>query len=159
MKARIFGLLKLLLQVVLFLLSGRWVRLGDERRAAAPAAESKRQREQAPGPPLQRRRVFDARRRRPAPLSTARSARTASEREQGSPSAAPAPRDSLTGQNAYALRQEGKGAYALRSASPAVPGHSGKARPRSLVATLRDRRALAESLTIGEALGPRRPPR
>lgn len=150
MKRLLLALLKLLLQLVLFALTGKWVKIGQPTRSAAPPQRAK-QRPQQGGVRAPRAKVFDATRSprptQPASFEPASLEEVYLELEHHLPGAEAVPStDSLlTGREPRRRARKRK----LRE----LPPPSGD---MSLARALRDRRSLREAVVLGAAFAPRR---
>ena len=172
MKQLILGLLKLLLQIILFLLLGKWVQIGPREQKPLPRKEARKQRAQRDGS-LKRgdqprgdkvgrgRPLFD-RTRRVASRSPEQPTELMVEELQGGESlvsleelSAGEPLPSLEGLTARGVpRDLARSRRKRRPPLPTVPTPSSR---QPLSAALRDPVALREALTLGIALRRRGP--
>jgi hypothetical protein len=148
-KRLLLALLKLVLQLLMFALTGKWVKIGSGERPSARAkraAKPSTQRPRADGANPPRRKVFD--RTRPPPRSEPPSLEDVYlELESHLPGA-----ESLPSTEAL-----------LRSSEAVRPSRRKRARETPVLAArgplaraLRDRRSLREAIALGTAVAPRR---
>lgn len=130
----VLGLLKLLLQLVLYAFTGQWIRIGE------PKAKPRPQPKAPPRVPRPRTEV---------PRRAARSVAKAPRLLEPQPFLPEPP-------SLEWLAQEG-GSPRARPRRPARGVALPTARPRSLAADIRDPRTLRDALIVGALLAPRRP--
>jgi hypothetical protein len=161
MEELVIVLLRLLLQVVLYAFTGKWLRLGDSDDQSAPTAQ--------PGEPRKRARTFPATTRvqpnREGPRAAREALRKALEaRLRGVPSDAQAPWFSFPDEYVE-LEPEGEARGGEAASQPTFQRHEHvsaqlsaltvRGRPRSIASAVRDRQTLRYAVVLAAALGPR----
>jgi hypothetical protein len=161
MEELVVAVLKLLVQLILYALTGKWYRLGDSNDQSAPA--------ETPVKPRQRARARSA---KPLELPDLRDPRAAREalkkaleaQRGGGPSDAqepwfafpdeyvePEPQEEARG-GEVAPRPTFQRHQRTQAQLAALPA---RGRPRSIASALRDRQTLRYAVALGAALGPR----